>query len=100
MPIKAIERSGTTVEVVVGETLTGDDVALVGDALARGPRGATVTVDLRRVRTVDLPALLALSRVLERSGARFTLVGLAMDSRLLLRYLGAELESSHTRGAG
>ncbi len=103
MPIQAIQRSGTSVEVVVGDALTREDVEFLRDALALGPRGADLTVDLRRTRTCELPALLALSRVLEESGARFALVGLTSASRRLLRYLDpgfASVDASRGPDAG
>ena len=64
MPIQAIQRNGTTVQVVVGEALRSSDVELVRGALALGPRGANVIVDMRSARISEAPALLMLSRVL------------------------------------
>jgi hypothetical protein len=88
MPIHAIQRSGSTVQIVIDDALTERDLDFVCGALALGPRGAEVTIDLRRARTMEPSALLALSRALEDAGARFELVGLTRANERLLRYLG------------
>jgi hypothetical protein len=90
MPIHAIERSGRYVVIAIGDALTTRDVELVRDALALGPPGARVTVDLRRARTTEPAMLRALSRALTAAAARFELVGLTRASERLLRYLDAD----------
>lgn len=89
MPIDAIQRSGRTLRIVVGDALTTRDAMLVRDALALEPRDATVTVDLRRARTSEPQALLVLSRALADADGRLALVGLTRVQARLLRYLEA-----------
>lgn len=100
MPIHAIERSGRYVVIAIGDALTDRDVELVRDALALGPPGARVTVDLRRARTTEPAALRALSRALTAAGARFELVGLTRASERLLRYLDADAPRAAAPVAG
>ena len=102
MPIQAIQRNGTTVQVVVGEALRSSDVELVRGALALGPRGANVIVDMRSARISEAPALLMLSRVLAEAGARAVFMGLTSANERLLRYLDpgvASLDASRVPGA-
>jgi hypothetical protein len=87
MAIRAIRRTDTAFEVIACEDLTTADVKRIAAALARRPRGAVTTIDLRHVRTCQPPALLMLSRLLAAAGAPYELRGLTGADHRLLQYL-------------
>jgi hypothetical protein len=95
MAIRSVDRADGCTRIVVGDTLTPDDVALVRDALGLDPRSGHIAIDLRGTKTCEAPALVMLARLLSESGARPEFLGLTVASERLLRYFGVRLESAN-----
>ena len=100
MCIDSIQRSGETLAILVGESLTKDDVQLVGEALIVMPPAENVMVDLRRMRMEEGAALALLLCVLEQSGRPYSFVGLNSVQERVRRYLAPELVGRKRRDRG
>jgi len=98
MCIDSIQRSGETLAILVGESLTEDDVRNVYESLNVTPPAAEVIVDLRRTRTDEGSAMALLLCILERSGAQYSFVGLNSVQERIRRYLVADI-IGHAPGA-
>jgi hypothetical protein len=97
MCIDSIRRSGETLAILVGESLTEDDVQLVCESLIVTPPAASVIVDLRRMRMEEGAAMALLLRVLERSDRPYSFVGLNSVHERLRRYLASDLVGRRRR---
>ena len=91
MCVDSIQRSGDTVAILIRESLTEDDVRVVGEFLIVKPPTADVIVDVRRMRTEEGAAMALLLRLLERSGAPYSFVGLNSVQERVWRYLAPEI---------
>lgn len=100
MCIDSIQRSGETLAILVGESLTEDDVQLVGESLIVKPPAANVIVDVRRMRMEEGAAMALLLCVLERSGAPYSFVGLNSVQERVRRYLTPEIVRRTRRDRG
>ncbi len=102
MSIEPIQRSGKTLAILVGESLTEDDVRIIGESLTAKPSIGAVIVDLRRMRMEEGSAMALLLGVLQRAGTRFSFAGLNSVHERLRRYLASELEPKQrsARGTG
>jgi len=100
MSIDTIQRSGDTLSILVGESLTEDDVRVVCESLSAKPPTAAVIVDLRRMRMEEGSAMALLLGVLQRAGTRYSFAGLNSVHQRLQRYLASDLvaRQKHARG--
>ena len=100
MSIDSIQRSGETLEVLVGESLNEDDVRTICNSLIVKPPAAEVIVNLRRMRMEEGSALAILLRGLERAGTPYSFVGLNSVQERVRRYLAPELAGQKQRDRG
>ncbi len=100
MGIESIQRRGPTLAIVVGDSLTEDDVEVVGESLIVRPPAADVIVDLRRMRTEEGASMALLLGVLEQSGTPYSFVGLNSVHERVRRYLVPEFVGRTQRDRG
>ncbi|HEU4381926.1 MAG TPA: hypothetical protein VFR85_00380 [Anaeromyxobacteraceae bacterium] len=86
MAIRSIERSGSSVRLVIADELTPADAVRVRDLLQGQPPPARVTIDVRFARSCPAHSLLMLASLRTRAGRPLAFAGLGVAQQKLLGY--------------
>ena len=87
--------------VVLEEVLNGQSMERVADALTCMRDGGSLQIDITKARPIEDVGLAQLARLLQgrREAVNVRFLGLRQRDRLMLRYLGLDLDQQEDRHA-